>query len=1599
MQPGALEAAMPIGYVPVESPLDSVVEGNALAAALERATHRYWGWIAYDGREQIVEILRRNSLPRDMYAMIRNYQGDMVGLIGRVTGWSDSQWVRVQAYLGDQLPLDVQIQRHRGDRDAVLRDLQRIPDEQALALIIEQDSMLVIQPKPVTEYDPVPPAHTTRALVEAALKSALSSDGYVQAVRLFLQKAASAQRASVLRRPMRVDSGLAYGLDGVAPFHVVALPGTDHDELVVFDAVADAHLSLVLDIVREADTKDWDRDANARSRAFFALADLTQVERRIAITRLDQTITKNPRELGTLEMILKEDDAEAIGALLANGAYIATTKHQEVDTTTLDFAMERASTLVQNARGKVDATAVDSDAKKQAQADYDRVAGQVLDWALLSALRREPALLEQRLRALGASPLQIGIELLQQASSSDFDEIIATIKRIDPAVRVQAMIKSGKLDLMPRFEADQRELLAAYLTVSDEAKVDPTTTKLLAMPASTALLYYKQSPPSELPYVERDDPGGLILDMAVPRTYFQLIEHDLFSLRPRTTIAIADILEDLANNKGPAALGRIRRLEENDRIEVFADARVRKAIDSVADEWLRSALREAWWNADGEIGVFAVKTRDTQAIFEATAVRGDMVAMRRGFVLAHRLADSPTYQLSADEKSAIDAYQIAIAKWAPLSGWQDKETFRHILFGQPQLGGPNALDPTMEAEFMAFRVTERAGTREPHPDGLQDRFEDSGPEADEAVARFRVYFTQVRDGGVTPSELAQLSDLYHAAMRALDKFREDNVSSAHKVAHIVAAVVGAVVLIALTMGAATPFVAAALTGLAAGTAAAASGAIVRTESSLGEVAMDFTSGTIDGVMMVVGNELGAAAVEAAWGTELVGAGAGAIASRAAGEAMKKVSKGFFATIVENAIAGAVGGAASEMFETAADRVTWDRGIAEGFSRMLAAVARGAQSGALMGGGAAAGIGVVGKLGSITLNLLRSNPRAVADGVTRLLGASGAEAAVLERLAETSEAQLVKVHELIEAGEIGEAEQLLERLELPSQARAAMRAFARERVAASAIHELGGLPHGTPEKFTTLSADAFKKKVGDIRGDAAVVVENGEANVYLRAGSRASVIREEYVHLAQFYGDRVMRAKMMMLSRENVANWVDKTVEQQAQIYVAHLEVEANAQRRILAMVEEDAARGDADALMRELDAQETLNKLDEKLQGVRDARTAGTLEQAVPTKPPVLFGRGAQTPRISKTAGRQVKALLETPRGLTVPRDLATLKQYGYRPGYAKGTIFRLSRVSEATETMPHLQVGENGKVQIAERPSFAEQRFDAEQEWRSTSDAIAAIPAGLRDADPLVREAARAQHESLALEFHKRLAAKVASNEIDEASAGMLLKWGEVIEEIDQRVGGAAGKRVINEMLDKIPTGSGGPKALTEPEITSFRRAVRTRTVDYLKNIKDGKQRMVALRDMLKAQPEPSSQGSLFTAFRREVMFSTQESPSIPTNLFSEVERPIEVFKLPRGVTRTPDDAVTLNAKFHKLKKGRYALEDKAGDHAFRIDQARHYARGLEKGNSSYDGLLYVFSNEIEAEAARLILEKDGVTKKLLGIHGGIHVTFFDIDGRWDLL
>lgn len=1576
--------AIPIGYVQSYSALDPIEEDNALAAAL--ASHDL---------DTAVAILARNATPRAIYALIQDYEThDMISQLWRAS-WSPSQWARVQAYLGDQLPLNLQIKKHAGDRDAVFRDLQRIPDEQALGLFLDAAGSLLIAPKP-TEQDEPPPAYTTRDLVVEAMHEALSGNDYYQAMRLLLQKASRAQQ---VHRATPVAPGLDLGMQG-GPFAIVSLPSTDdasQPELFVFDVVEQEHVELVLEIVHEADAKNWDEDRKARSRAYLALADLNTPERRLAANGLERVITNNVLEIGSLRDILAKGDVEAVHTLIVYANYGAGMLHQDVDATTLDFAIERAGALISEARANVDATAPDTPERKEAQAKADQVTGTLLDWDMMAALRRDPDRLEARLKTLGAPPLQIGIELLQQTSSSDFDAVVATVRRIDASVRVEAFIQSGFVNRLPDMTDDQREELAAYLTVGREPLVHPSSVELHGRSSTEYLMYWNQDPPSQLPYVVPKD--GPQLDLAAPAIDPTLLAAGLYVQRPRTAIAIADILAEIDRGQGAAAVSRIRQLNSDDVAEVYADKRIRAAIDNIDDNEVKDALHDAWWDAAGESYVLAERSHNTQAIFEAAAASGDAVDMRRGFVLSKRLAANPTLQLSDHETSLVRAYQIALEKGAPLSGWQDKETYRHLIFGQPGFGtGADSLDPTTEAEFMMYRIDERAGARDPSSGGqqLEDKVENAGPNADEAVARFRAYYLEARDGGFTPGELAQLAERYHEAMRALDKFQEDNVSFAHKVAKIVGAVVVTVIVIAATGGGATPFVIGALAALGGGAAEAATGAAIRTESSLGQVATDFAGGTVDGIAMAAGNELGAAAVEAMWGGEAAGVAAGELAPRVGAAAMRKVSRGFFATIVENAIAGAVANSASEVFETAADKVTWDRGIAEAFAKILAAAARGAATGAVMGGVIAGGLYGLGALGSVVAKLATRNSPEVATGIARMLEASGAEAALLENLAETSEAQLVQAYKLIEAGRIDEAERLIDQLELPASARAGMIEFARARVALRAVRELGGLPEGAEITPNVLNKADYEAVVGNQRGDAATIIRDGRPMIVVKAGAAPSVIREEIVHVVQFYSDPVMRARMLLLSEDNLANWGSKQFGEKVQIYAAKLEVEADAQRRILALLEEDAASGDPEAQLRELDAQETLNKLDEKLAAVRDATDAGALDKVVPEEPPWLFGKGAQT-RPSKKAAAAVKKLVTSKKGLNVnnPKDLAALDGYGYVPGKSAGKIFRLSRTSEATDVMPHLQVEADGKVVIGERPTFAEVRADAEQQWRSTADDINSLEGRLISKDPGIADIARAQKSSLAFEFQGRLAKLVQAKQLDEASAGMLLKWGNVIEAVDERVGGAAGKRLLDEVVAQIPEGS-----LTEVQVDEFRRLVREKTVDYLESIRSLKQRNDALRDMLALQPDPSSQGALFTAYRREVLLATDESAASATKLFGPREQPIEVFKLPGGVTRTPDDAVTLAEDLGKLKQGRYALEDKAGKHAFRMDQARDYARALAKGKSGYDGLIYVFSTRAEADAAITQLRNDVVTASRLGLEeSGIHISFFNPkNGQWEL-
>jgi hypothetical protein len=89
-------------------------------------------------------------------------------------------------------------------------------------------------------------------------------------------------------------------------------------------------------------------------------------------------------------------------------------------------------------------------------------------------------------------------------------------------------------------------------------------------------------------------------------------------------------------------------------------------------------------------------------------------------------------------------------------------------------------------------------------------------------------------------------------------------------------------------------------------------------------------------------------------------------------------------------------------------------------------------------------------------------------------------------------------------------------------------------------------------------------------------------------------------------------------------------------------------------------------------------------------------------------------------------------------------------------------------------------------------------------------------------------------------------------------------------------------------------------------------------------------------------------------------------------------------------------------LPPGKYAIEDKAGPGAFKLDQARDYARRayVQAGGfkltphaktAEYVGLVYAFSRKSEADAALERMAQAPEINKLLGRHpAGIHVMYF---------
>jgi hypothetical protein len=234
----------------------------------------------------------------------------------------------------------------------------------------------------------------------------------------------------------------------------------------------------------------------------------------------------------------------------------------------------------------------------------------------------------------------------------------------------------------------------------------------------------------------------------------------------------------------------------------------------------------------------------------------------------------------------------------------------------------------------------------------------------------------------------------------------------------------------------------------------------------------------------------------------------------------------------------------------------------------------------------------------------------------------------------------------------------------------------------------------------------------------------------------------------------------------------------------------------------------------------------------------------------------------------------------------------------------------------------------------------------------------------------------------------------MDEASAGLLAKWGPVLEELESRF---PGQIKMGDFLATLPK-----RSLAESEVDDFRRLIRRRTVDELMKIPEPAERTAKLYQLIDLQPEPASMGHLFTEYRQRAM------GDIP-NIQVARQKPAPFIR--KNFVRTPDDVFQVtSAAYKKLPAGRYAIEDKTGRGAFKLDQAEDYARTriakagvfkpTEQSVESFDGIVYVFSRGSEAAKSLYLLKNSKLTKDLLGLpNGGIHVMYLDADGELKMM
>ncbi|MDJ0653704.1 MAG: hypothetical protein QNJ40_06110 [Xanthomonadales bacterium] len=428
--------------------------------------------------------------------------------------------------------------------------------------------------------------------------------------------------------------------------------------------------------------------------------------------------------------------------------------------------------------------------------------------------------------------------------------------------------------------------------------------------------------------------------------------------------------------------------------------------------------------------------------------------------------------------------------------------------------------------------------------------------------------------------------------RAVEDHRaavDELADTASSIAAIVATVIVIVVAAVLTGGTAGAAIVAALASakVAAAAAAAAAVATVATKAALkgsayshAEIATDAIVGVVDAAASYLTAGVGGALLKTARGAPASRLAALAAKSKTSAKLAKMAASNKTSTrIFGNALAEGIEGVAASVPAALAGNVLNEKNWAKG--NPLGNILTGTLIETGIGVGLSGGLGGLGGLGKHADDIgdaLPSNRKALTDEVAGsgdLLGKRGTPA---ERLATWNDWQLTNpgktYDEFLAEFDAG----ILAKQADEAAVKAMQREMRGELLSAIPPAQRGEFAKVPIEVMSDADFYRFTKSKS---AKAVVIFEDGKPRVILREGADAKSLREEGIHLLQSKDPKFAR-KFKELDETRLANWDNLDIDEQFRLYRNKLDIEIDAQRRLLKNLDEELAGVNDPAMRRKL---------------------------------------------------------------------------------------------------------------------------------------------------------------------------------------------------------------------------------------------------------------------------------------------------------------------------------------------------------------------------------------------------------------------------------